>query len=122
MISIKQALDIRDGQYVHNYCGRNLKVHSYAVQYEKGQLTNVEFGCIDINTNERFMYSYDEIYQNLDDLSDEQKLFLEWLRQDDDCIHLSIEEIKSMEKAFMNGFSNGYSYKYKKLAEEQLQK
>jgi len=121
MISIKEALNIRDSTYVYDYYGRNLKVYGYTVTYEKGKPTNVEFSCIDINTNEKFIYSYDEIYQNFDYLSDEQKLFLVWLRKREDY-YRDIDDIKKFEEAFMNGFSAGYSYKRQKLADEQLQK
>jgi hypothetical protein len=121
MISIKQALDIRDGDYVYDYYGRHLKVFGYSIVYEKGLPQNIEFSCCDINTNAKFIYQYDELYLNFDDLSDEQKLFLKWLKNQSEYYD-DRYETKKLEQAFMSGFSLGHSYKKQKLAEEQLQK
>jgi len=121
MISIREALDIHDGDHIYDYYGRNLKVKNYMVRYERGEPTDIEFTCLDINTNERFIYSYNEIYLNINNLSDEQQLFLAWLRNRQDY-YRDIDDIKKFEEAFMVGFSKGYSYKRKKLSEEQLQK
>jgi len=123
MISIKEALSIRDGDYIYDYYGYNLKVLGYIITYEQGEVANIEFNCIEINTNQRFLYRYEDIYLNVDDLSDEQKIFLRWLRNNTkDPYYYDLEEIKKIEKAFMTGFSLGYSYKNQKLSEEQLQK
>lgn len=122
MISIKEALDIRDGHKIYDYCGRHLEVKNYSVMYENGSPINIEFGCRDIYTNEKLIYSYDEIYITYEDLSDECKLFLTWLRKDNDCYLKGDREIKELKLAFMGGFTDGYAYKRKNLAQEQLQK
>ena len=122
MISIREALNIKDGYIIHDYCGRMLRVNSYSIKYEKGLPIDVEFGCRDIYTNESFFYSYSEIYSEFNDLSDENKLFLTWLRKNDDCRYLGAEDIQSFKEAFMAGFNRGYYYKLHNSAEEQLQK
>jgi hypothetical protein len=122
MISIKEALTIKDGHIIHDYFGRMLRVNNYSITYDKGSPADVEFGCRDIYTNESFVYSYDEIYLEFNDLSDENKLFLTWLRKKNNCIYLEIEDIQSMKEAFMSGFTEGYSYRKQINAEEQLQK
>lgn len=120
MISIKQALTIRSGDTVYDYYGRVLLIHSYFIEYDKGIPTTIEFGCKDINTNEQLRYSYDEIYINYNDLSDEEKLFLIWLRKNTD-FYVSYD-MELLKQAFITGFADGYNYKRKNLAEEQLQK
>lgn len=122
MISIKEALSIRDGDRVHDYYGRYLEVKSYSIAYEKGLPTHIEFGCRDINTNEQFRYSHEEIYLSFDDLGDEDKLFLKWLRNNTNCYYSYYDDVKLLRHVFMSGFSDGFSYKQKYLAEQQLQK
>jgi len=122
MISIREALTIKYGHIIHDHCGRTLKVNNYSIVYEKGLPTSVEFGCRDIYTNESFTYSYGEIYLEFDDLSDETKLFLTWLRKNENCTYLHTEDIESLKQAFMSGFNAGLSYKLQQSSQEQLQK
>jgi len=122
MISIREALSIRDGHIIHDHCGRTLEVKNYSIKYENGLPISVEFSCRDIYTNERLIYSYDEIYIDYNDLCDEQKLFLTWFRKDPDCHFMGSNEIRGLKLAFMTGFSEGLLYKRKNLAQEQLQK
>lgn len=123
MISINQALSIVDGDIIFDYCGRTLEVTKYkVVTFNKGNPITIDFYCVDINTEQRFIYSYDEIYQNFDDLSDEQKLFIDWLKESKECYLKSSEELQVLKNAFMAGFQHGYQYRQRKTAEEQLQK
>ena len=123
MISINQALSIVDGDIIFDYCGRPLEVTKYkVVTFTKGSPTSIDFHCRDINTGQRFVYSYNEIYQNFDDLCDEDKLFLQWLKEERDCYLRSSEELQLLRYSFMGGFRNGYKYQQTKLSEAQLQK
>lgn len=122
MISIREALTIKDGYIIHDYFGRMLRVNNYSIIYEKGLPVSVDFGCKDIYTNESFVYSYDEIYLEFNDLSDENKLFLTWLRKNDNCTYLHTDDIESFKEAFMAGFNTGLSYKLQYSSQEQLQK
>jgi hypothetical protein len=123
MISINEALSITDGDIIYDFCGRTLEVTKYkVVTFNKGNPTTIDFHCIDINTSQRFIYSYTEIYKNYDDLSDEEKLFLEWLKEEKECYLKSSEELELLKNTFMGGFRYGYQYKQQRIAEEQLQK
>lgn len=122
MISIKDALQIKDGDHIHDYCGRKLLVHSYSVMYEKGLPISIEFGCKDINTNVGYIYRYDEIYTNFDNLTVRQQLFLKWFRSRPEYYFTSDDEIRLLKEAYLAGFYDAKDLNLKNAAQLQLQK
>ena len=126
MMTLKQALGIITGDVVHDIGGRTLKVGNYTISFEKGEPINAYFTCIDINDPTwSFSYSYNEIYQNFEDLCDEDKSFIEWIRNEGKkqfVGYMYNHEIKELRDPFVAGFVSGFKYRKQTSAQEQLQK
>lgn len=63
------------------------------------------------------MTSYDDEY-----MSDEEQNFHAWLSNNISYVNSNKQSIHVMKKLYMAGFSDGFTYKRKIIAEEQLQK
>lgn len=122
MISIRQALALNTDNIIYDFCGRTLKIKSSSVTYYKGEPCSVRYYCSDINTGALLYFTHYEIYQDYDDLCDEDKAFLSWIRSKDDCHTMCDDELLLLKDAFLSGFNHGISYTFKRKADEQLQK
>jgi hypothetical protein len=118
MMTLKEAFRLTTGNIVYDISGRSLKVGDYTITFDDGKPINAYFKCTDTNDPTWcFTYQYNEIYQNFEDLCDEEKLFLKWIQNYSE--EYDLDQIKT---AYMAGFSQGYSMRQKYSAEEQLQK
>jgi uncharacterized secreted protein with C-terminal beta-propeller domain len=122
MITINDALFLNKDDLIFDICGRQLKIKSYTVTYNQSEPTNVIFYCVDINTGALLYFCHNEIYQNYEDLSDEDKLFLSWIRKKEDCYTMCEDELLCLREAYLSGFRDGYITKDRINAERQLQK
>jgi hypothetical protein len=126
MTTLKQALGIITGDVVHDMGGRTLKVGNYTISFEKGEPINAYFTCVDINDPTwHFTYQYNEIYQNFEDLSDEHKSFLLWIRDtkvDKFLGYMYNDDIKDLKDSYIAGFAAGFQYRKIVSSQEQLQK
>lgn len=57
-----------------------------------------------------------------EELCDEERLYHEWVSNNISYINSHKSCIETMKRLFLAGFSAGYVYKKKIMAEEQLQK
>jgi hypothetical protein len=73
------------------------------------------FLCVDSMFN-TVKYRYNELCGP--ELCDEDKMFIDWLQNQ----NIMKSDIPLLKEAFMSGFSNGYSHKQKVRSEDQLQK
>lgn len=126
MMTLKQALGLMTGTLVYDMSGRKLKVGNYTITFEKGQPINAYFKCTDLNNPTwHFTYQYNEIYQNFEDLSDEDKSFMKWM-QDEGKKHfpgyIYNDEIKELRDLYITGFVAGFEHRKQTSAQEQLQK
>ena len=124
MTTLKQALGIITGDIVHDIGGRTLKVGNYTISFEKGEPINAYFTCVDVNDQTwSFTYQYNEIYQNFEDLCDEDKSFLLWVRKMNKMLnYMYNDDYKDLRDAYISGFVAGFQHQRKISAEEQLQK
>lgn len=123
MITINNALCFKKDDLIFDICGRSLKIKNYKITYDdQGKPINIIFYCIDINTGALLYFSHNEIYQTYEDLSDENKLFLSWIRKKEDCYTMCEDEFILLKESYLSGFRDGYITKDKINSEHQLQK
>lgn len=116
------AIHIKQGDTLYNLLGDKLTVKDYNFQFADGTVKHIEFGCLDSN-NLYSKYSYDELYDNLEDLCDEEKSFMEWLNNYLSSNSLiEIKDLKILRDCYLSAFASGYSYKLKYSTKEMLQK
>ena len=123
-MTLRQALGIHSGDIVYNIAGTELKVKDYSVTFAHGELKNAYFKCIDNNDPTwEFTYGYDELYQNFEDLSDDEQAFLSWVRTVyPDLKYRFDDDLNEIRTAYSAGFFAGLTHQLKIRAEEQLQK
>ena len=126
MMTLKQALGLMTGDFVHDMSGRHLKVGDYTITFEKGEPINAYFKCTDVNDPSwHFTYQYNEIYQSFEDLSDEDKSFITWIRNEGKKQFIGYmynDEIKELRDPYIAGFVAGFQHRKQMSAQEQLQK
>jgi hypothetical protein len=57
-----------------------------------------------------------------EELSDEEKFYHEWVKNNLDYINQHKNSIEVMKRLYLTGFSDGFTYQRKLRAEEELQK
>jgi hypothetical protein len=124
MMTLRQALGIHSGNILYNIAGTELKVKDYSITFAHGEPKDAYFKCIDNNDPTwEFTYKYDELYQNFEDLSDDEQSFISWARTVySDLKHRFYDDLSEIRTAYSAGFFAGLTYKLKIKAEEQLQK
>jgi hypothetical protein len=124
MMTLRQALGVHSGDIVYNLAGTELKVKDYSITFAHGEPKNAYFKCIDNNDPTwEFTYDYDELYQNFEDLSDDEQSFISWARTVyPDLKYRFYDDLSEIRTAYSAGFFAGLTYQLKIRAEEQLQK
>lgn len=124
MMTLRQAVGLSSNSIVYDISGRELLVKDYSITFAHGQVKDAVFKCIDNNNPSwEFTYKYDELYQDLEELSDDEKSFLEWARKTyKDLKYKFSDELLEIKEAYSAGFFAGFDYQLKIRAEEQLQK
>jgi hypothetical protein len=104
--------------------GASIYTHSGDIVVISGWYQNFEnpcknddlyFICVDSMLN-TLKYRYNKLCGP--ELCDEDKIFIDWLQNND----VKTDNISLLKEAFMSGFSNGCSHKQKARSEDQLQK
>lgn len=57
-----------------------------------------------------------------EELSDEEKFYYDWVKNNLDYINQHKNSIEVMKKLYMAGFGDGFTYRRKMTAQEELQK
>jgi len=125
MMTLRQALGIHSGDMLYDMSGRELKVKDYSITFAHGEPKDAYFKCIDHNNPKKweFTYKYDELYQNFEDLSDDEQSFISWTRTTyTDLKYRFYDDLSEIRTAYSAGFFAGLTYQLKIRAEEQLQK
>jgi len=128
MMTLKRAILVRNNDIVYDITGKQLKVKEYSITFADGRFKDVHFRCIDNSdpTIESY-HRYDELYEHFEDLSDEEKHFITWIKTKHydtnlEFKYLDNDEISKIKSAYLSGFAEGFAYRQKISAEEQLQK
>lgn len=126
MMTLKQAIRLITGTVVHDMSGRKLRVGDYTITFDKGEPINAYFKCFDVNDPSwHFNYQYNEIYESFEDLSDEDKSFIKWIRNEGKkqfAGYMYSDEIKELRDPYIAGFVAGFEHRKQMSAQEQLQK
>lgn len=112
---------IYSGLSLYNICGEKIVVKNYSFKYNNGKIISAELDCID-NNGYTEKYNYDELYDSFDDLCDEEKSFIQWIRKNPDIIYLDPDMVIRLRECYMQGFAEGFTSKLKYSAQELLQK
>lgn len=123
-MTLRQALGIHSGDILYNLAGTELKVKDYSVTFSQGQPKDAYFKCVDNNDPTwEFTYKYDEVYQNFEDLSDDEQSFISWTRTVySDLKHRFYDDLNEIRTAYSAGFFAGFTHQLKITAQQQLQK
>ena len=125
MMTLRQALGISSNDIVYDISDRKLTVKDYSITFSHGDPKDAYFTCVDNNDPKKwqFTYRYDELYQNFEDLSDDEQSYLGWVRTVyPDLKYRFYDDLKEIRTAYSAGFFAGLNHKLKIRAEEQLQK
>lgn len=116
-MTFEEALRIKIGDKIYTHFGEAVIISGWHQNFENPCIKdNFYFHCIDSMFN-TVKYRYNELCGP--ELCDEDKMFIDWLQNNDIS---NTNNIPLLKKAFMSGFSSGYSHKQKTISEEQLQK
>jgi hypothetical protein len=124
MMTLRQAMGLHSNSIVYDICGRELLVKDYSITFAHGEVKDATFKCIDHNDPSwEFTYRYDELYQDFEELSDDEKSFVIWSRKVyKDLKYKFSDELTEIKEAYSAGFFAGLTHQLKIRAEEQLQK
>lgn len=116
---VDQALSLSVGDKLIDCFSEDLVLNSKQLLYNSdGQIAKVKLTVV---TTYLLLKIYDcsELYlPDLYEESDEEKSWVDWASK-----HLDRQDdISIIKYAYLQGFANGFTYKRKALAEEQLQK
>jgi|688.fasta_scaffold263777_3 hypothetical protein len=120
-LSSNYSKNLYKGLVVYNVYGDKLIVKNYNITYTSEKIDSAEVFC----TNEKGLtekYSLDELYDDFNDLCDEEKSFIYWIRKNTDIIYLDVNTIDLLRKCYVQAFANGFNSKLKYSAQEILQK
>lgn len=112
---------VYSGSVLYNLCGDKLTVQNYSFKYNNGKIISAELDCIDDNGSTE-KYNYDELYYSFEDLGDEEKSFIKWIRKNSDIIYLDPDSIVQLRECYIQAFADGFNSKLKYSAQESLQK
>lgn len=116
-----RAADLKHGSIVQNLFGDKLVIESKHVAFDNGQVREVIISVVDTLLR-KVDYVAEDLYElDMLDESDEEKAWVNWATQHRSDIDY-IEDIGPVKKAFLSGFSIGYTFKKHYSVEEQLQK
>jgi hypothetical protein len=120
-LSLSSINNIYSGIVLYNICRGLVIVQNYSFKYNNGKIISAELDCIDDNgSTER--YNYDELYYSFEDLGDEEKSFIKWIRKNSDIIYFSPEIISQLRDCYIQAFADGFNAKLQYSAQEFLQK
>ena len=120
-LSLNNIDSVYSGSVLYNVCGDKLTVQNYSFKYNNGKIISWEVDCIDKDGYTE-KYSYDELYDSFDDLCDEEKSFIKWIRKNPDIIYLYPDKVFQFRDCYIQAFADGFNQKLKYSEEEQLQK
>jgi hypothetical protein len=120
-LSLNNIDSVYSGSVLYNVCGDKLTVQNYSFKYNNGKIISWEVDCIDKDGYTE-KYSYDELYDSFDDLCDEEKSFIKWIRKNPDIIYLYPDKVFQFRDCYIQAFADGFNQKLKYSAEEFLQK
>ena len=124
-MTLRQALGIHSNDIVYDISGRELTVKDYSITFSNGEPKDAYFTCIDNSDPKKwqFTYKHDELYQNFEDLSDDEQSFISWVRTVyPDLKYRFYDDLSEIRTAYSAGFFAGLTDQLKTRAEEQLQK
>ena len=120
-LSLDSVNNIYSGYSLYNICGNKLTVQNYSFKYNNGKIISAELDCID-DSGYTEKYNHDELYDSFDDLCDEEKSFIKWIRKNPDIIYLDPDSIAQLRECYIEAFADGFNSKLKYSAQESLQK
>ena len=120
-LSLSSINNIYSGIVLYNICGGKVIVQNYSFKYNNGKIISAELDCIDSNGSTD-KYSYDELYDSFEDLCDEEKSFVSWVRKNPDIVYFNPDIISQFRDCYIQAFASGFNQKLKYSAEESLQK
>jgi hypothetical protein len=116
-MNFKEALRIKNGDILYTHAGEKVVVSGWQQIFDNPCIKNdLYFNCIDTSFRS-LRYRYDELCGF--ELCDEDKMFIDWYKNND---LLSEDMILQLKSAFLHGFECGYTHKIKYNTHEQLQK
>jgi len=120
-LSLNSLYNIHFGSLVYNICGDKITVQNYSFKYNNGKIISAELDCID-DSGYIEKYNYDELYDSFDDLCDEEKSFIKWIRKNPDVVYFDPEKVNQLRECYITAFADGFNSKLKYSAQESLQK
>lgn len=115
---LDQAQQIKVGQKLHNSLLDEVVVTSI---FSPSDSDIILFGTIDTRLHKE-SYSFEDLYYNLEEICDEERSFISWVKENREFILDNEESFRAMKKAYMAGFGNGFAHKQTYTYEEQMQK
>ena len=112
---IHQAQQLKNGSIVYDVLQREYIVIGYSFQYKDGLLTNILLqikNTKDSNILNGVEYKY--LYTSLEELSDPELAFFDYLSQQKTALPLDfmlMEQVNAVAQIFINGFWKGYDTK-----------
>lgn len=119
---IDQAQNLKIGDKVLNTFMSHLTVNSIKmVHLDNEELLHILVTTSD-EANSRDTYHHEDIYlPDLDGVSDEEKSWLNWAKDNSDFIE-EFDHLPSIRNIYMSGFANGFEHKLRYSHEELMQK
>lgn len=120
-LSLDSIGTVYSGLSLYNIYGEKIVVKNYSFKYHDGKIISAELDCVDYSGYVE-KYNYDELYDSFDDLCDEEKSFIQWIRKNPDIIYLDPDMIVRLRECYLQAFAEGFTSKLKYSAQELLQK
>lgn len=109
-MDFEKAIVLKTGQIVKNCFGEKFVVYKvdYSINFDNKQ-KQCYVQTIDSRTNKTWL-SYNDIYLDNDDICDEEKYFLNWIKDNEEYVRENYDYLDILRFCFLQGFSKGYDY------------
>jgi hypothetical protein len=122
-MQFEEAIKLQSGSSVFDTCGNKLSVCSidFNIPFTGEKSKSCTIHAVDSKMNKR-SYSYEELFQDQEFISDEEKILIEWISNNKKFIVDNYDVIHIISHCFLQGFAKGYEYKKIYTINELLQK
>jgi hypothetical protein len=123
-MNFEEAIKLKTGSKVYDCFGNKLLV--YAVDFNLSFVDGKEKKTCFINTIDskldKVKLSHENVFVDQEFLSDEEKIFVDWISNNKDFINRNQDVLHVINYAFMQGFAEGYKYKKLHTIQELMEK
>jgi len=122
-MNFEEAIKLKTGSSVFDCFGNKLLICnvSYRLRFNKEPKNECVVTVIDSKLNKKY-YSHEEVFFDQEFLSDEEKVFVEWISNNKEFVTKNQDIMHIISHCFLQGFAEGYKYKKQYNIQEMMQK